>query len=454
MATEFLTEDAKAILLLCGSFRSKDPSDCAPLNLTEYNSVSEWLKQRGWRPAALLSEEGTHELINSNLLASDRVSALLSRGASLALSLEKWMNKGLWVSCRSDPTYPVRFKIHLKRQAPPILYGAGDPERLNDGGMAIVGSRNVDEEGAEFTAMIGRRAGEHGISIISGGARGVDQIAMQSALEVGGRSVGVMSDGLLRAALSGKYRDYLRNGNVALISPYNPEAGFNVGMAMGRNKLIYALADQALVVSAETNKGGTWSGAEEELRRPEGRPVYVRIESGVPEGNQELIKLGAREFPLSSWLTLFKAEASLEPRIVYEGEMPASTLGSARVQQSDMEIGSAAIFKPGLSTDGEAAATREITANPAPEESPVDTGYSIQPAVSIDQVYQAIRPILLEAVETPKTSGQLATELHVRKNQLEDWLLLALQEGVIVKMSRPAKYVLKGACQQGKLKLE
>ncbi|HRR34848.1 MAG TPA: hypothetical protein P5026_12155, partial [Kiritimatiellia bacterium] len=63
--------------------------------------------------------------------------------------------------------------------------------------------------------------------------------------------------------------------------PYYPEAGFSVGTTMGRNKLIYALADYGLVVSADFKKGGTWEGAQEELRRKPGRPVFVRMTGSV-----------------------------------------------------------------------------------------------------------------------------------------------------------------------------
>jgi predicted Rossmann fold nucleotide-binding protein DprA/Smf involved in DNA uptake len=41
------------------------------------------------------------------------------------------------------------------------------------------------------------------------------------------------------------------------VSPYDPSAGFNVGHAMQRNKVIYALADAVLVIRAEFEKGGT-----------------------------------------------------------------------------------------------------------------------------------------------------------------------------------------------------
>jgi len=62
----------------------------------------------------------------------------------------------------------------------------------------------------------------------------------------------------------------LLDERLVLISPYDPAAGFNIGNAMQRNKLVYALADAALVVGAEPRKGGTWAGAVEQLKTSSG----------------------------------------------------------------------------------------------------------------------------------------------------------------------------------------
>jgi hypothetical protein len=55
--------------------------------------------------------------------------------------------------------------------------------------------------------------------------------------------------------------------NLVLVSPFNPEAGFDVGNAMARNKYIYCLSDAAIVVATSKGSGGTWSGATENLKR-------------------------------------------------------------------------------------------------------------------------------------------------------------------------------------------
>ena len=61
-------------------------------------------------------------------------------------------------------------------------------------------------------------------------------------------------------------RHALERGDLCLVTPYSPNAGFSVGAAMGRNRLIYCLADYAIVVASDAEKGGTWAGATEALK--------------------------------------------------------------------------------------------------------------------------------------------------------------------------------------------
>ena len=84
----------------------------------------------------------------------------------------------------------------------------------------------------------------------------------------------------------------LLDGQLVLLTPYAPTAGFSVGAAMGRNKVIYGLAEFAVVVSSDFQTGGTWAGAVEALKAG-WCPVFARDGADVPKGNRELLKLGA-----------------------------------------------------------------------------------------------------------------------------------------------------------------
>lgn len=292
-----LSENTQAILLLCGVFGGA--GQARQLSLSEYNKLALQLKDLQLQPSNLLHDDAcVKEAAQNTGIDEERLAALLGRGVQLGLTLEQWQRNGVWVVSRSDDDYPQRLKQHLKAKAPPIIHGIGNRSLLQGGGLAVVGSRNVDQKGEDFTCKVGEICAKAGCTVVSGGARGVDQIAMSSAIEAGGAAIGILAEKLLRKSLDREARYAIHDERLLLISPYHPEASFSVGNAMGRNKFIYAMADYALVVSAEYGKGGTWAGAEEELKRNNAKPVFVRTGGGIPRGNSELLrKDGALPWP-------------------------------------------------------------------------------------------------------------------------------------------------------------
>ena len=95
----------------------------------------------------------------------------------------------------------------------------------------------------------------------------MDQLSMSAAFQAGGSVVGILADSLVRKLKKSDVRQAIYEGQTVMCTPYNPDAPFSVGNAMGRNKLIYAMADLTLVVACEPGKGGTWQGAKETLEK-------------------------------------------------------------------------------------------------------------------------------------------------------------------------------------------
>ena len=301
-----LSANTQAILLLTAPLIVGRRTPAAEvLQPREYNKLAQLLHENSREPADLLSPEASQLLSDECLGAEidcDRVSRLLARGFLLSQAVEQWRQRALWVLSRADDQYPQRLKVRLGSKAPAILYGCGDPNILDTGGLAVVGSRHVDDKLRDYAAGIGELAANAEWTVVSGGARGIDQASMRGALEAGGRVVGVLSNDLQRAALRREHREVLMDGRLALVSPYDPAAGFNVGNAMRRNKLIYALADAALVVSSDYRRGGTWTGAVEQLKRlkhadagggpvePGLRPAPTYVREDADAGLQALIQ--------------------------------------------------------------------------------------------------------------------------------------------------------------------
>lgn len=293
-----VSDNTMAILLLTTHLGKKPDAVAKPLGPTEWGEFAIWMHEHGLGPADLLRGDAKQTLCewSHRNVTHARLEALLNRGSALGMALEKWQRAGLWVITRSDPVYPKLLKQRLRYQAPPVFFGCGSMQLLNQNGIAVVGSRSASEADLKFTRRLGASVADQAYSIVSGGARGVDAAAMLGALEAEGTCVGVLANDLLRTTASARYRRHLNAGNLVLVSPFNPEASFNTGNAMARNKYIYCLSRAGVAIHSGT-KGGTWSGAVENLRY-KWVPMWVKPTDDSQAGNPLLAELGAAWLPL------------------------------------------------------------------------------------------------------------------------------------------------------------
>ena len=321
-----VTPATQAILLLTAHFTKPKTDAVQPLAVSEWGRFAAWLNKNALTPEQLMTGQMDDLLQgwSDNTVTLRRIETLMARGSALALAMEKWLRAGLWVMTRSDPQYPRRFKQRLGTGSPAVLFGCGNRKLLNGGGLAVVGSRNTTQSDLAFSRDIGKLAASNGFSIISGGAGGVDEAAMLGALAADGTAIGVLADKLLQHCSSAKYRNYLMKNDLVLISPYYPEAGFNVGNAMQRNKYIYCLADAGLVVHSGV-KGGTWTGAKENLKKG-WVPLWVKETQDEEAGNKAIVADGA------TWVSSDVDTISFEGLV--NGALPESDI----VQQGTLAL--------------------------------------------------------------------------------------------------------------------
>jgi len=290
-----LSPDSLTLLLLCSQLGLADES-LKPLTLREWNPLSRKLQATSLRPSDLLAGSMSDIQLRLGLSVEDatRVTNLLDRTTELENQLNRLASLGIFSLTRSESDYPQRYRQRLKESAPAVLFYAGEKALLGQPGIAVVGSRHLDEAGQECARFVGNACGISGQVLYSGGAKGVDTISMNSALDARGVAVGMLADSLERTIK--KHREALARGDLCLVTPYSPDAGFSVGAAMGRNRLIYCLADYAIVVASDAETGGTWAGATETLKNG-WVPVFVLEHEAMPEGNKLLLQKGALPFP-------------------------------------------------------------------------------------------------------------------------------------------------------------
>jgi len=458
-----LPADTKAILLLCGYFGGKD-REVQPLSLSEYNKLALWLRNEKLRPEDLLSREGEERLatFTKGKVTPERLHRLLERGMELGFAVEEWSRQGLWVVSRGEDAYPRRLKKRLREAAPALLFGAGEQSLLDTLGLGMVGSRDADDGALNFTRQIGRQCSVEGITVVSGGARGIDQESMSAALEAGGTVIAVLAEGIAKPAVSKQYRKFIADGRLVLISPYHPNARWTTGNAMGRNKHIYALSDWTLVVSSGTD-GGTWAGAVEDLKNG-WAPLLVRLDDHVPEGNRKLAEKGA--IPLrpenlshapslldylqgisatvlsgSGTRDLFSA-VNVPPRELAQQDAAQQASDGVTEDKPSQEI-------PRASEPTPPEASGDVHADePSPSsESLASVAGSLEPAApGLGDLFPVVWPKLALAFEEDVTDSDLngiAERFNLQVGQLRAWVKQAVDEGLLVKRLRPTRYMVQ-----------
>lgn len=229
-------------------------------------------------------------------LDDKQVSDLLkakSELASNAFLAESLFSQGFEIIPIISPEYSKTLKDNLKATySPAILYIKGNKSIMQEKTVAIVGSREASDIALKFTDNIAKMASAQYKVVVSGFAKGVDKQALDSAIAYKGQSIIVLPQGIM--TFSSGFKNYYKqiiDGDVLIISTFFPKAPWKAELAMARNPIIYGLADE-IFVAESAEKGGTWSGVVDGLRK--GRNIYVRkSENSEKNANNILIQKGA-----------------------------------------------------------------------------------------------------------------------------------------------------------------
>lgn len=292
MRCEMNKDDDLAIIALCSQIGIVE--GVKPLENKEWAIVSENLIKNNKTPKDLFdfSRDEFLSILNVfNEKEIQRYEVLLDRSSSLAFELENLNKYGIKIVTRASSLFPRRLKKLLGQQSPPLFYYAGDLNLLNCKCIGFVGSRDVKDGDMKKLRRLVVSALSKGYGVVSGGAKGVDSIATEESLNSGGIAIEFLSESMIKKLKDHNISQFIREKRLLLLSAVKPDAGFNTGNAMQRNKFIYTQSIATTVIKSNYNQGGTWNGALENLKKGWVKEFCLRDENCL--GNNELIKRGA-----------------------------------------------------------------------------------------------------------------------------------------------------------------
>ena len=185
----------------------------------------------------------------------------------------------------------------------PVLFVKGNQKRLTSDSVTIVGARNVSDKGIRITRNLSGELVGKGINIVSGYAAGVDLAAHLAALEAGGTTTLVLSDGIKQLRQKSAFKEFDWDQDVLAVSQFDPDTKRHLWYALARNQLVCGLSKAVVVIEsgperdADGKMSGTFYTAKTALDM--NLPLFVvnpNCLDNAPSGNADLIALGGYSF--------------------------------------------------------------------------------------------------------------------------------------------------------------
>jgi len=255
--------------------------------------VRQLLEHFGDAPAILSA--GKSQLLQVRGIGDDIAAAIAAweQTADFAGELKRIADFGCRVIIQSDEEYPASLREIY--DPPIVLYVKGALTNKDKNAVAMVGSRQTTHYGIETARKLAYQLAYVGVSVVSGGARGIDTAAHQGAMAAKGRTICVLGTGInivFPPENKELFERIAENGAVMTQFPFNRN-GDKQSFAI-RNRIVAGMSLGTVVVEADLHSGALITA---NFATEYGRQVFAvpgRIDSPRSKGCHELIKKGAK----------------------------------------------------------------------------------------------------------------------------------------------------------------
>jgi DNA processing protein len=220
--------------------------------------------------------------------------ALRESAGEVDAELERCAAAGIELIAQDDARYPVL--LRAIPDPPPVLYVKGAIEDRDLNALAIVGSRTCSFYGREQAERFAGLLSGAGMTVMSGGARGIDSAAHRGALaHPKGRTIAVLGCGLdvvYPPENESLFGQIVERG--ALISEFRMGTPPLKENFPRRNRIVSGMSRGVLVIEADLASGALITARQ--ACDDHGRPVFAlpgRVDNGQSAGPHALIRDGA-----------------------------------------------------------------------------------------------------------------------------------------------------------------
>lgn len=261
--------------------------------LAKFKNIQTALNSSGTQ---LIQVEGINFKLAKKIQAS--LNTIDKNKTDLEIEIEKLNKIGGRLISFWDAEYPDLLK---KIYYPPLLiYVLGKFEKSDEQSIAVVGTRQPSSYGKLITENLTSQLAQKNLTIVSGLARGIDSVAHESALKVGGRTIGVIGSGLdvIYPPENRRLFNQIKEQGV-IISEFELGTKPDAQNFPRRNRIISGIALGTLVVETKINGGAMQTAAYALDQNREIFAVPGNINIKQSEGPNSLIQRGEAKLILS-----------------------------------------------------------------------------------------------------------------------------------------------------------
>ncbi len=253
------------------------------------HAILAWCAERQVSLDAVLADDSALEV----LLTKKQKQALEANADAIREVAQQVTDRDAVLVAEDDQRYPFALRERLRDRAPVLLSAIGNLSLLAAPAVGFCGSREASEKGLSTAQECAAGLAQRGVNVVSGYAPGVDMMTHRTALAEGGTTTVVLAEGILNFRIKREIEGVWDWKRVVVVSEFVPEARWNVGNAMTRNRTICALSSAMILIEARESGGSIEAGRTcLEL----GIPLFAAIYEGMPtsaSGNENLLKAGA-----------------------------------------------------------------------------------------------------------------------------------------------------------------
>lgn len=234
-----LTINSQVCLLLTARFSQRDSTKV--LSPTEWGTLCR--SMGGAENLDCLLEGRAEAVLRDHVLKEEllqQVLSLLGRGVGLAMASEKWLRSGVWILGAGDPEYPRGLRDLPPERSPPVLFGYGSVEMLEQSAV-LIDQRACRADTADLAAAVDAMR----VSAVGLLDMRYSREVIRSCLNIGGQVLGVTYKDLVSYGSVAELRQAIMNGSMTIVSS-RPPGQNDQRPAVYEETIVYGLSDMAL----------------------------------------------------------------------------------------------------------------------------------------------------------------------------------------------------------------